>query len=880
MTAHLVDRLNAALSGRYAILSDLGEGGMASVYLADDLRHERKVALKVLRPELAAVVGAERFLGEIKTTANLQHPHILPLFDSGEADGFLFFVMPFVEGETLRGLLDREKQLPVEEAVRIADAVASALAYAHSQGVIHRDIKPANILMSRSDPIVADFGIALAVSAAGGSRLTETGLSVGTPYYMSPEQATGDRTLMPASDVYALGCILYEMLVGDPPFTGSTAQAVLGKIISGDARRPTEARPSVPANVEGAIMRSLERVPADRFHDAEAFRRALKDPSFRHGQATAAGGAGASAGRSALRRFAPWAVAVVAVLYALASGLGGGPAPGGVEYLGIPLPDSAEVALRPLAPLNVARHALAVPPGGGFLVYMGYDGETTRLYRRDFDAFDPEPIPGTEGASDPFFSPDGAWIGFFAGTQIKKVSVRGGAPEILAEAPNAYGGYWAEDGEIFYPDGEGTRIMGVPAAGGTPVRVTPPELRGGWMFAHPQPLPGGEALLTDGSFPLKVLTVSLESGEPKVITTGKSPRYVAPGYLVFARGSTLFAARFDADAQEILGDPVPVVEGVRSAHSVAQYTIGDDGTLYFVPGRDADVGPLVWADFQGGVDTLDFGRAEYQRTSVSPDGTRLAALVVEGSVGVWVLDLASGRRERIREAANLAGPIWSPDGMDLVYGIPPDGESDPRILVLRPGGAAGERVLAVHEGAAFPDSWSRDGRYVLYDVWLGDRGGDLFYMDMEAEDSVEWLSTEASEWGAEFSPDMEWVAYISDESGQYQVYIEPFVRDGRRYQISSHDHSEEPLWSADGSTIYYRAGNQWWAVDVTLEPRFTAGAPRLVLEGAYFNVAGRSFDLHPDGDRFLVIDTPRERTADRIYVIKNWVEEMKRQVGG
>ena len=217
-----ITRLNAALEGRYRIERELGEGGMATVYLADDIKHERKVALKVLKPELAAIVGAERFLTEIKTTANLTHPHILPLHDSGEADSFLFYVMPFVEGETLRDHINREKQLPVDEAVRIATAVANALDHAHRHKVIHRDIKPANILLQDGEPVVADFGIALAVGAAGGTRLTETGLSLGTPHYMSPEQATGDQTVGPATDTYALGCVLYEMLVGEPPYSGST----------------------------------------------------------------------------------------------------------------------------------------------------------------------------------------------------------------------------------------------------------------------------------------------------------------------------------------------------------------------------------------------------------------------------------------------------------------------------------------------------------------------------------------------------------------------------------------------------------------------------------------------------------------------------------
>jgi serine/threonine-protein kinase len=251
---------------------------MATVFLAQDVKHNRPVALKVLKPELAAVVGAERFLSEIETTANLQHPHILSLYDSGEADTFLYYVMPYIEGETLRERLERERQLPVPEAIGIAVSLAGALDHAHRKGVIHRDIKPANILLQDGQPILADFGIALAVGSAGGARLTETGLSVGTPYYMSPEQATGDQHIGPASDIYAIACVLYEMLVGEPPFPGSTAQAVLGRIISGEATPATEHRPAIPANVDSAIRRGLEKIAADRFATADEFGKALQDP--------------------------------------------------------------------------------------------------------------------------------------------------------------------------------------------------------------------------------------------------------------------------------------------------------------------------------------------------------------------------------------------------------------------------------------------------------------------------------------------------------------------------------------------------------------------------------------------------------------------------
>ncbi len=397
-----VDRLNAALEGRYTIERKLGEGGMATVYLADDLKHERKVALKVLKPELAAVVGAERFLGEIKTTANLQHPHILPLFDSGEADSFLFYVMPYIQGETLEDRIKRDKQLPVDEALGITTAVANALQTAHEAGIIHRDIKPANILLSRGEPLVADFGIALAVGVAGGSRLTETGLSVGTPFYMSPEQATGDQMLGPQTDTYALACVLYEMLVGEPPYLGNTAQAVLGKIIQGLPVSATSVRASIPPNVDAAIRKALEKIPADRFPRAKDFANALADPGFRHGEESATGFA-ASAGPWKKISMALGALAVVSTL-----GLGWSllsKAPGPVTRVSVHIPE--DQYFEPL------RGHLDLSADGSLLVYRGFgDVGGAQLWARSWNELDAGPIRGTDRGEYPAISPDGQEIVF------------------------------------------------------------------------------------------------------------------------------------------------------------------------------------------------------------------------------------------------------------------------------------------------------------------------------------------------------------------------------------------------------------------------------------------------------------------------------------
>ena len=424
----LLGRLQSALSDRYRLDREAGAGGMATVYLAEDVRHDRRVALKVLRPELAAVIGAERFLAEIKLTANLQHPHILPLFDSGEADGYLFYVMPFVEGETLRDRMTREKQLPVADALRITTEVASALDYAHRHGVVHRDIKPENILLHDGQALVADFGIALAASKASGARMTETGMSLGTPHYMSPEQAMGEREITARSDVYALGAVLYEMLTGDPPFTGSTAQAVVARVVTESPRPLVPQRHTIPPHVEAAVLTALEKLPADRFASAAEFAEALQDKTYRSTVVTAATAAAAGAqahGRTGAMVYALAGLLVLAVAAALWGWFRPRPVPPLTQFsLGLRTNQTLQ------APLATGGARISLSRDGRSLVYSGPAEGGNRLWVRRFDQLDASPIAGTEGAGTPFFSPDGERVGFVKGER------RSGSPPSPALPPS------------------------------------------------------------------------------------------------------------------------------------------------------------------------------------------------------------------------------------------------------------------------------------------------------------------------------------------------------------------------------------------------------------------------------------------------------------
>ncbi|HEY6061244.1 MAG TPA: serine/threonine-protein kinase, partial [Gemmatimonadales bacterium] len=397
------ERLASALADRYRIERELGAGGMATVYLAQDLKHDRKVALKVLRPELAAVIGADRFLKEIKVTANLQHPHILGLIDSGEVDSLLYYVMPYVEGESLRERLTREKQLPVDDAVRITREVASALDYAHRHHVIHRDIKPENILLHEGQALVADFGIALAVSAAGGTRMTETGMSLGTPHYMSPEQAMGEREITARSDVYALGAVAYEMLLGEPPFTGPTAQSIVAKVLTEVPRPLLPQRHTIPPNVEAAVLQALEKLPADRFGTAAEFAAALTDPS-RTGTAARTAVPAAPAQRTRNRvLMMVGALAILAAGFALGGRLR--PArPEPVMRFSVTFPSGEAIQ-------SVQTARVAISPDGSRLVYVGPDsGSGTQLWVRPMSSLNSRPLPGTGGAQAPFFNPEGTMV--------------------------------------------------------------------------------------------------------------------------------------------------------------------------------------------------------------------------------------------------------------------------------------------------------------------------------------------------------------------------------------------------------------------------------------------------------------------------------------
>ncbi len=669
----LLARLTTALADRYRIERELGAGGMATVYLAEDLKHQRQVAIKVLKPELAAVLGGERFVQEITTTAQLQHPHILPLFDSGTADGFLFYVMPYIEGETLREKLDRETQLGVDEAVRIAREVADALDYAHRNGVIHRDIKPENILLHDGRPVVADFGIALAVSAAAGGRMTETGTSIGTPHYMSPEQATGDKQITGRADIYSLASVLYEMLAGEPPHSAGSAQAVIMKIIAATPKPVSELRKSVPPNVTAAVMQALEKLPADRFESAKAFADALADVHFSTATASGALPGGAVTVRRLTRH--PLVLVLAAALVATAGfavsqwRAAHREAPRPVVRLKIALPSAMLVTNSALG-TNVA-----VSPDGSVVAYARVDSTgTSRLYLRPLSQGDADVIAGTDGAQQPCFSPDGQWIAYVVGTTVWKIQRSGGAPVRIGDAETASVGIsWSASGVIIVGALPGLVVF--PQDGGASRLLAAADTAAGEIFRQPLVLPDGKtALFTiqppEGLAQTRLAEVTLETGAVRRfdVTALDVLGYVDGTLVSVMPSGALMGVPFDLNGGTATGAPVTL--GPIVGTTLAGATMSDmspTGTLAYEPANRE--GTLGWVDPSGRFTPVLSKPEAYGYPRLSPDGKRIAVAVgTEGRSDVLLYDLASGTPTRITNSGTQNDrPEWTPDGRRVLY---------------------------------------------------------------------------------------------------------------------------------------------------------------------------------------------------------------------
>jgi serine/threonine-protein kinase len=907
--------------GSYTIVEKLGEGGMGVVYRATDSRLHRDVALKFLPETLAKdpqIMG--RFEREAQVLASLNHPNIAAIYGLEESAGQRALVMELVSGEELAARIDRGN-LPLEESLRIALAIAEALEAAHDKGIIHRDLKPANIKLATGNDTLAgtrvkilDFGLAKALqgdlAATSGADLTrsptlsvaatQAGMILGTAGYMSPEQARA----LPAdrrADIWSFGVILYEMLAGRRAFAGDTMADTLARVIE---REPDWGLlpGTVPPKVRDLVERCLVKSPRQRLQAIGDARLVLEETL--QGLTRPATSVATpmppvverKTGRRGWLAVVPWALAAGAAAWAVVATLGGF-SRGGRE---LP-PMQLDVAVgRDFLDIGLGS-SLALSPDGSQLVYVEGNDVNRRLLMRPLD----RPAPVTLATGDtaptapyhPFLSPDGQWVGFVTATEIRKVQISGGPPMKICNVERSRGATWLLDDTIVFAPNPRAGLMRVSAAGGEPTPLTELDAaKGEGTHRWPQGLPDGKHVLFisstfAGSFDnatIEVVTVA--SGERKVVHRGGSyARYVPTGHLVFVNAGTLYAAPFDLRSLELRANPVPVLEGIAYADGEggSQFDFSTNGILASVGGGAGKVTyPIVWVDRDGATSRLIDEAGAYGAPKLSPDGKRLALTVLrDNNWDVWVYDLERGVPTRLTfDKAVDSEEIWSPDGQWIIFSSDQEGP-DSLYRKLADGSGDVER-LTTAEVPQWATSWSRDGRYVLYII--GAAQFDVGYLDLESRETKTFIAEPFGESNAQFSPDGRFVAYSSNESGGWAIYVRPFPTGSGKWQVSETG-ANEPRWSADGKELFWRTdeGIAVAAVD-TSAGTFQAGKGRQLFAGPFqggtLGVSISSyqfsdFDVAGDGQRFVMFPDPQKAGRGdhaHITLTTRWFDDIER----
>ncbi|MFN0097030.1 MAG: protein kinase domain-containing protein [Gemmatimonadaceae bacterium] len=870
-----------ALADRYRVERELGAGGMATVYLAHDLKHDRDVAIKLLHPDLGAALGGERFLSEIRTTARLQHPHILPLLDSGEADGLLYYVMPLVTGETLRARLERERQLPINDAVRIAREVASALDYAHRQNVIHRDIKPENILLHDGSALVADFGIALAVQTAGGQRMTQTGLSLGTPSYMSPEQAMGERTIDARSDIYALGAVTYEMLVGDPPFTGPTVQAIVAKVLTERPASPSAVRDTIPRHIEATVLHALAKLPADRFGSAAEFAHALQHAEDTASLTAAHPSAARDTASARASRAIPWGVAALAV--------------GAATWLWLSRPALTDTVEPPLlAEARGVTFATSASLAGSRMFALSRDGSTmvwrgadeknvTQLFVSTLGGGEARAIPGTEGVFTFFLSPDAKSVVFLGGGSYQITSVSGGrSRHLMDQFTGLTGMTWTADGWIVIT--RAGAVSRVRASGGEPevLRASVDSLA---RYTNPVEIDASGTLLVGRTRNDSTELVAM-SGDDGTI----APLGIAAARGAYARGVLVYVGPdgilqgipFDPKALRTTGEAMPVGE-TPIGSTDARYSLSATGLLAFST-EAAVLGDLVLLDRTGRGRVLGERRA-YLFPRFAPTGSRIVVGQLSSAENsregdLWSIDRATGVALRVTTDGMSTRPAWTPDGRSLVFSQRNDKGLQVAARVAADGSTPPARLFE-RAGGVYELGLTADGRTL---VWRQDTPGtgtgrDIFAAPVDTPSAARpVLATRFNERGISVGPVGDWLSYVSNESGRSEVYIRRLAPDSPRWPVSRTG-GVEPRWTRSGE-VFFRNGDSVFVSRVTLgatpaeAPRI--GEPVLLFVGEYQGLGHEStWDASPDGRSFLMV-RPVAGSQPTLMLYSNWIERWKR----
>jgi Tol biopolymer transport system component len=872
--------------GPYEILSSIGAGGMGEVYRAHDTKLGRDVAIKVLPANFVNdPERLSRFQREARMLAALNHANIATIYGLEQCDGVTCLVMELVSGETLA---ERMKAGPfgIEEALKIAVQIAEALEAAHEKSIIHRDLKPANVKVTPEGKVkVLDFGLAKAFAGDAASEdignsptlsmaATMQGVILGTAAYMSPEQARG-KSVDKRTDIWAFGCVLYELLTGKQAFHGEDVTDILAAVVR--AEPDWTALPAkIPSTIRTLLRRCLRKDKRQRISGATDVRIEIEDaiaaPATAE-PAAAAIGAGVL-GRRALLLAAGCLVAACVVTGVAIWNLKPTPSKP-VTRTVITLPADQRLAIA-------ENPAVAISPDGRLLAYVAVQGSVQQLYLRAMDSLEAGAIPGTGGAINPFFSPDSQSLGFFAEGKLKKVSVNGGGATILGDASSGRGASWGSQGAIVFIPSLGASVQELREAGGTPRPLT--HIDKGEFTVWPELLPDGKAVLfaSGNAGPSMRIAVHVTgTGEQRILVPvpgSTQPRYATSGHLLYVQGSTLMAAPFDARRQALTGEAVPVVENVpvNPTTAAAQYSISATGSLVYVSGgSQANQSKLLWVSRDGKEQPLAAPPRAYLRPRISPDGRKVA---VEQDNQVWVYELARDTMTRFTfEGSTNNFPVWTPDGSRIAFTSDKDGPRS--VFWQKADGSGGLEKLTSSEYARFPLSWSADGQLLSFLEVNPTTGVDIWVLDMKERKAVTFLRTPFHEIGW-FSPDGRWMAYMSNESGRYEVYLQPYPGPGGKWQIST-DGGMDARWNANGRELTYRNGDKMMAVDITTQPAFSAGKPKMLFEGPYIppSPTFSYYDVSADGQRFLMLKPVQQAQATtQIVVVQNWFEELKQKV--
>ncbi len=900
--------------GPYEIQSPLGAGGMGEVYRARDTRLDRTVAIKILPTHLAESPEAkQRFDREARAISSLNHPSICTLYDVGHQEGTDFLIMEYLEGETLADRL-KKGPLPPEQALRYGIQICEGLEKAHRTGLIHRDLKPGNIMLTKAGAKLLDFGLAkplvgtaiAAGSAAGSltpptptmslpalasptSPLTHEGSVVGTFQYIAPELLQGGAADA-RSDIFAFGCVLYEMLTGKSAFTGKNQASVIASILALDPPPVSSLQPLTPPALDFLVANCLVKEPEDRIHSAHDLLLQLRMISATSAQQANSAAAVPAPARKSLK--IAWGLttvfAIVAVVLALFFAREAA-APQYSTHSYILPPDRAEFLFT-----NTAG-TIAISPNGRRLAYTIHVGDQQdMLWVQGLNSVVAQPLPGTEGAAFPFWSPDSRYVGFFADSKLKRIDANGGPPETLCDAPVGRGGAWNSSGTIIFAAATTVALSIVPESGGTPAELTQLSTADSEnSHRWPQFLPDGKHFLyfarSDTPENSGIFVGSLGSKERHLVLHNAWPGIYARGYLLFLRDETLMAQPFNTRKLAVEGDSVPLAENVTANEPsvYAVFSASDNGVLILHTGGGTGSGlQLVWFDRSGKpLGPAVSGTDLFPSPALSPDGSRLAYSLFDGGKSdVWVLDLKRQARTRITFGPRLQqNPVWTPDGKAIIYSsIRVPGGLAHLYKKAADGTGGEETILDTKNTLQIPVSVSHDGRYLAYQFNEG-KGYHLWALPLFGDRkpfAVNELRPGVVEFSGVISPDGKWIAYASNESGPIQIYLKPFPSGSGKWQVSTSPVGPAVInWRADGKELFFFTGTlDLMAVDFAAEkgtPRL--GSPHTLFHLRSSGLGNPAFTVTPDGKRFIVNSAPEGSSTGRpLTLITNWTADLKK----